>query len=802
MRQVRLCLCSTFLLLMLFAVQSAYADQRAAIVVDSDADIVANNGACTLREAILNANNDDQSGSADCAAGNGNDVISFAPSLNNATITLVNGQLTVASGIEVNGLGEANLTISGNNASRIFFVETSGPLSLSNMTLEAGRHSDTASSSGGCIGLNDFVNSGGLFILTNVTLRQCVVNSSTGSANGGAIAANDLTMTNVTLHDNQATGESANGGAVYVHARETNRADVTLNDITAYDNLAQGNDGGAVGGAFRFSNATVNWTDGNVYQNDATNLGDGGSSGGGIGGLQSALNLNDITIHQNQADGGGGLGVSAGSIVADNIVVTENSAQNGAGISLFRPFGRMITNSTIQQNSASYPDGDSFGGGILANIGGDFNLTGTQVISNSADFGAGIRLTPGTSGCQAGAARFYGATIEGNVAAQDGGGLHLTSTNFCEFTIEDTTVRTNRAEDGYGGGIHNALSTTFQGLAPDMTTIRNTTIADNVAAGGSSGGGVANVGFLTIAESTIITGNSASGGGGIYNEHTLFVNDATINQNSALTGAGIANITIVASRGVVTLQNTTLDSNSATLFGGGIASLSTVTNPITVTQSTLSNNSAGSAGGGVYYSNGADGNIANSTLSGNSTNNNGSGVYIANGELTLTNVTVAFGTGNIGLAHLGGTLTIHNSIVALNGGDECSGTITTLGYPNLATDATCNATIVDSNPLLLALQNNGGVTETHDLHPSSPAVDTGNAIVCLSPIVDVVDQRGFGRPHGAGCDLGAVETGSPAPTAVALQHVSTSSTIPLVRLVLPMLVLTLFGTFWLRHTHQ
>lgn len=47
------------------------------IVVTSASDVTANNGACTLREAILNANNNNQSGSTDCAPGNGRDTIRF-----------------------------------------------------------------------------------------------------------------------------------------------------------------------------------------------------------------------------------------------------------------------------------------------------------------------------------------------------------------------------------------------------------------------------------------------------------------------------------------------------------------------------------------------------------------------------------------------------------------------------------------------------------------------------------------------------------------------------------------------------
>ncbi len=47
------------------------------ITVNSTSDIVANDGACTLREALINANNDNQTGSTDCARGTGTDMIAF-----------------------------------------------------------------------------------------------------------------------------------------------------------------------------------------------------------------------------------------------------------------------------------------------------------------------------------------------------------------------------------------------------------------------------------------------------------------------------------------------------------------------------------------------------------------------------------------------------------------------------------------------------------------------------------------------------------------------------------------------------
>jgi beta-lactamase regulating signal transducer with metallopeptidase domain len=61
-----------------------------------------------------------------------------------------------------------------------------------------------------------------------------------------------------------------------------------------------------------------------------------------------------------------------------------------------------------------------------------------------------------------------------------------------------------------------------------------------------------------------------------------------------------------------------------------------------------------------------------------------------------------------------------------------------------------------SDPLLLALADNGGPTLTHALAPASPARDAGNNAANLS-----TDQRGAGHPRvaGAAADIGAFEAG-------------------------------------------
>ena len=60
------------------------------------------------------------------------------------------------------------------------------------------------------------------------------------------------------------------------------------------------------------------------------------------------------------------------------------------------------------------------------------------------------------------------------------------------------------------------------------------------------------------------------------------------------------------------------------------------------------------------------------------------------------------------------------------------------------------------------LAANGGPTQTHALLPGSPAIDAGGTSANGCP---ATDQRGFPRPQGGACDIGAFEFLAPPPPA-------------------------------------
>src|SRR5215207_608225 len=84
-------------------------------------------GAGSLRQAVIDAN----------GVGT-NDVIQFQAGLT-GTITLTSGQLTVTDDVDIQGPGAAVISVSGNNASRIFNIDDGNAanvaVSISGLTL-------------------------------------------------------------------------------------------------------------------------------------------------------------------------------------------------------------------------------------------------------------------------------------------------------------------------------------------------------------------------------------------------------------------------------------------------------------------------------------------------------------------------------------------------------------------------------------------------------------------------------------------------------------------------------------------
>ena len=98
-----------------------------------------------------------------------------------------------------------------------------------------------------------------------------------------------------------------------------------------------------------------------------------------------------------------------------------------------------------------------------------------------------------------------------------------------------------------------------------------------------------------------------------------------------------------------------------------------------------------------------------------------------------------------------------------HGNDDCrtaNATVSLKSGNQMRSATNCNFTggVVEVDPLLALLKDNGGPTLTEMLSPSSLALDAGtDGCVDINGFPLLVDQRGVKRPIGAKCDLGAVE---------------------------------------------
>jgi hypothetical protein len=301
------------------------------------------------------------------------------------------------------------------------------------------------------------------------------------------------------------------------------------------------------------------------------------------------------------------------------------------------------------------------------------------------------------------------ATLGGGIF-NDGGSL----------TVSDSILADNLALTG--GGITN-----FGSL-----TVSNSTLANNIA--DSKGGGIANFGVLSISYSTL-SGNSASTGGAIYNFDgaILTVSYSTVRSNFAHFGGGIG-----INGGMVTLTNSTLTGNSA---GVGAGVLNLFSGILSVSNCTFAGNSAADEGGAIENDTGAIATVDNSTVSVNSAARGG-GVFND------------------------GSLACRDTILAGNtaaDGPDLFGNLISQGH-NLFGDGTGGngfdvSDLLNVNPLLGPLQDNGGPTWTIPLLPGSPAVDAGG-----SQDVPEWDQRGAGFPRVVDnrMDIGAFQV-QPGP---------------------------------------
>ena len=348
------------------------------ITVNSLADVAANDGACTLREAIIAANTDTASGAAsgECSAGAaGTNGITFSTS---GTINLSADLPSIASNLAIDAGN--NIIVNGGGANSAFTI-TSGVVALGQITIQNALN--TAGGSG-------ISNDGTLTVSDTTITANSSPDSGGGIANTGTLIINNSIISN----NSSGVGVGGQGGGLF-----NNAGTLTINNSTITGNSADG------GGGLANSAGIVTINNSTIGSNVAGVVGGGISTNGGtITILSSSFGSNS------SGTAGGGIYLNSGTINVGSSTFGSNSAGTAGG-SIFINTGTANVGSSAFGTSTAVTNG----GGIYLGATGNITLSNSAVFGNSAAQGGGIDAS--------GTVIINNATITNNTATGPGGGI-------------------------------------------------------------------------------------------------------------------------------------------------------------------------------------------------------------------------------------------------------------------------------------------------------------------------------------------------------------------------------------------
>ena len=408
------------------------------------------------------------------------DLTELISALNNENCKkiVVNGSFDVTQKLTVNREltiygGTSGVTLNrGDKGINLFYVESSGKLTLENITIDGKK--------GTYQNCNPLIYTKGTLTLE----KDAVLQNNHAQYVGSAIQAmgGSLIMNGGFIQDNET---AYNGGGIYLGQDAT----FEMTGGTIQRNTGDG--GGGID-----AQCQITMTGGTIQNNTATRC------GGGI-----MLNRSGV-----------GLVMSGGSIT-ENHAKASSSSDSGNGGGVYANTGAKLTLSngaSIENNTA-----EKNGGGVYAYSSATLTLNGGTIAKNKAEvYGGGVYAYSSMT------LTLDGGKIQENTAKSSGGGVYVNG----QVTMKSGEISGNQSTEQHGGGIMNygtvnieggtiINNTSFQnggGISNQrLVTMTAGTISGNKSTNGS-GGGIFNSTILKMSGGSI-TGNTAnSKGGGIY----------------------------------------------------------------------------------------------------------------------------------------------------------------------------------------------------------------------------------------------------------------------------------------------
>ena len=433
-------------------------------------------------------------------------------------------------------------------------------------------------------------------------------------------------------------------------------------------------------------------------------------------------------------------------------MATLTLQRGGSNFSMFR-----ITSAANASISGLTMDGADPTSNFGIESAGNLTLSDCMLLG----FGAGI----GNSGTSS----QFVITISNSfiIGNRNGSGI---STGSGTVNVINTSISGNNSNGAFGPAIYNSsgvLNVTNSLIANNtghiaiMNGVSGTAVFNNTTISGNPSGGFINNGNLTMTGGLILDNS----GVGLVAAGQTFLNGVAVIHNSNTNGVFFGGGGVLLGGESSVMMNCLISNNHTNGNGGGIRTAGNVT----LINNTITGNTAVGSGGGISGIGGSNFTAINLTVT-NNHSNSGGGVFREAGPMLFKNSIIA---GNLNRSDnnpndIDGTVDSASSFNLIGVG----------GSGGLTSGVNSNQVGV-ANPLLGPLQNNGGLTETHALLPTSPALDAGDNCVtqpshCGDPNIPQVsaDQRGFSRlvdgpdvDMTPTVDIGAYETQEPLSLA-------------------------------------
>ena len=465
--------------------------------------------------------------------------------------------------------------------------------------------------------------------------------------------------------------------------------------------------------------------------------------GGGILNNGGSVTLTNVVIQSCQAIGKGD------SVVNDH---TTLDAQGGGLASLGVTGNVSISGSTLTGNGALGGNGGNFNNGQGSNAqggsiyfeGGTLNISGSRIDNSTATGGNGGN---GPGNQQNGG---FGGTANGGGAYVGGGTVTVNNSTFenCAATGGNSGTGQNGTEpagDSSGGGLYSAGN----------ITVTNSTFDLNSATGGDAGNAF---GPDCYGGHNAGDGGAARGGAILANGGAMIIDTVTLASNSANGGNG--------GDGGQTNGGCGMHGAGGLAYGGAITNNNTATLSVKHATISLNNSQAGNTGVNQGGASKPPRDAAEGT---------GGGIRVGPASVTLENTIIAGNTAANGAGNNSGAFTA---------GPNIDGAVTSnghnlLGISTEATGFTGSGDQTGADPMLAALANNVGPTQTMALLTGSAAIDAGVAAGATT------DQRGLPRTFddpgiadaatSDATDIGAFESQTPTCSLSCPTDISVSN---------------------------